>query len=156
MTRLIDRLALKNEDWIRVVCSFGAPRHQAQDIVQNMYIKLHEWELKGNKSILYNKKEVNYYFVFKVLRTLFLDHKRINGKYVPVGSERLLETSNDQEQELYFIADEIKNKIKMLHWYDKRIFNIVCVQGISMLQLSEATGISYHSIKRTIKKVKKF
>ena len=66
MNRLIDKLALKNDDWINIVKSFGADEHTAKDVVQNMYIKLHEWEERGNNSILYNKDEVNYYFVFKV------------------------------------------------------------------------------------------
>lgn len=155
MIRLIERLALKNQDWINVVRSFGADKETSEDVVQEMYIKLNDWELKGNRSILYNQNEVNYYFVFKVLRTLFVDHKRKCKKYVNVENERIFETSNDDEQELIYIAEEIKDKIEGLHWYDKRIFNIVCVQGVSMLQLSESTGISYHSIKRTIKKVKK-
>ncbi len=155
MIRLIERLALKNQDWINVVRSFGADKETSEDVVQEMYIKLNDWELKGNKSILYNSHEVNYYFVFKVLRTLFLDHKRKSKRYINVERQSIFEASNDDEQELIYIAEEIKNKIENLHWYDKKIFNIVCVKGVSMLQLSESTGISYHSIKRTIKKVKK-
>ncbi len=154
MTRLIDRLALKNEDWIRVVCSFGAPRHEAQDVVQNMYIKMHEWESKGKNSILYNKNEVNYYFVFKVLRTLFLDEKRATKNYFLTNSSKLFEHSNAEEMAIQNLTEDIKQRIEGLHWYDKRVFNIVCIQKISMLQLSQQTGISYHSIKRTIKKVK--
>lgn len=155
MIRLIDRLALKHQDWNNVVRSFGASKETSEDVVQNMYIKMNEWEVNGKTSILYNQNEVNYYFIFKVLRTLFLDEIRKSKKYVNVESDYIFEKSNEEELDQISLANEMKDKIENLHWYDKRIFNIVCIEGKSMLQLSENTGISYHSIKRTIKKVKK-
>lgn len=155
MNRLIDKLALKNNDWINIVKSFGADEHTAKDVVQNMYIKLHEWEERGNNSILYNKDEVNYYFVFKVLRSVWIDLLRKNKKYIPTDNKKIFVKSNEQEQSEVDFTIGLKEKLEKMHWYDKRVFDIVCIQGISMLQLSELTGISYYSIKRTIKKVKK-
>tara|TARA_R100000455_G_C6273205_1_gene130537 strand:- start:3521 stop:4000 length:480 start_codon:yes stop_codon:yes gene_type:complete len=155
MVRLIDRLALKDKDWKRIVCSFGASREASHDIVQNMYIKLDQWEKDHRKkSILYNEREVNYYFVFKVLRTLFLDYIKTNNKYYNPENDQHFNKSNDYEISMIDLTDDLKEKLSRLHWYDQRVFKIVCLQGISMLQLSELTGISYYSIKRTIKKVK--
>ena len=58
--------------------SFGLDKMTAEDIVQNMYIKIHGWSEKNKDKtkIMYNKDEVNYYFVFKTLRTLFYDYTR--------------------------------------------------------------------------------
>jgi DNA-directed RNA polymerase specialized sigma24 family protein len=155
MVRLIDRLALKDQDWKRIVRSFGASKEASHDIVQNMYLKLDQWERDHTKkSILYNDREVNYYFVFKVLRTLFLDYIKSNGKYIKPDSDKCFNKSNDYELSMNDLTDELKEKLRRMHWYDQRIFKIVCLQGVSMLQLSELTGISYYSIKRTIKKVK--
>lgn len=111
-------------------------------------------ERPHEKNILYNDREVNYYFVFKVLRTLFLDYIKNNGKYLKPDNDKCFNKSNDYELSMNDLTDEIKGKLKRMHWYDQRVFDIVCLQGISMLQLSELTGISYYSIKRTIKKVK--
>ena len=153
--RLIELLYKKHQDWIKMVRSFGGSKELSEDVVQNMYIKLNEWENKGKASILYTKDEVNYYFVFKVLRTLFIDEIRKEKKYVNVDNDRIFEISNEAEINDVEFSDELLQKLNDLHWYDQRIFKIVCLQGISMLQLSDQTGISYHSIKRTIKKVKK-
>tara|TARA_B110000261_G_C13037005_1_gene338708 strand:- start:687 stop:869 length:183 start_codon:yes stop_codon:yes gene_type:complete len=48
----------------------------------------------------------------------------------------------------------LKENFKLLDWYDKAIFTIVCLDGKSMLKLSKDTGISYGSIRKTIKEVK--
>ena len=50
---------------------------------------------------------------------------------------------------------DVEDKLKELYWYDRQIFEMVYKSGISMLQISQKTGIDYSSIKRTIKKVKK-
>tara|TARA_R100000995_G_scaffold20595_1_gene8584 strand:+ start:4106 stop:4633 length:528 start_codon:yes stop_codon:yes gene_type:complete len=153
--RLIDLLAKKHNDWIRVARSLGANDHIAKDIVQNMYLKIHDWAERNQKSILYTDKEVNYYFVFKVLNTLYMDYLRKNKKYIPTINTRTFEKSNEDALQQIEFTEDLKSKLTNLHWYDQRIFNIVVIQGMSMLQLSELTGISYYSIKRTIKKVKK-
>ena len=49
---------------------------------------------------------------------------------------------------------DIEDKLSKMYWYDRKIFELVYVKKISRLQLAEMTGISYHSIKRTVKKVK--
>ena len=80
---------------------------------------------------------------------------RKNKKYIPTDNKKIFVKSNEQEQSEVDFTIGLKEKLEKMHWYDKRVFDIVCIQGISMLQLSELTGISYYSIKRTIKKVKK-
>ena len=52
------------------------------------------------------------------------------------------------------LTDEIKGKLKRMPRYDQRVFDIVCLQGISMLQLSGPTGISSLSHQKNNKKSK--
>lgn len=140
--------------------TFGLDKMTAEDIVQNMYLKIHGWSErnKGNMSIMYNKDEVNYYFVFKTLRTLFYDYNRKASKTTN-NVERVSKVVS--EDYIYDDIDveikeaHIKQTLERLHWYDKKVFDLVYKEKISMLQLSEMTGISYYSIYRTIQKVKK-
>lgn len=162
--KILELLAVKHKTWVEITMTFGLDKMTAEDIVQNMYLKIHAWSEKneGKNSILYAKDDVNYYFVFKTLRSLFYDYTRKANrsvKYVEEVSEAV--EGYLSEDYIYDIIDAnkyddmIKNTLDNLHWYDHKVFNLVYKEKISMLQLSEMTGISYYSIYRTIQKVKK-
>ncbi len=156
MENLLNDLAIKHKDWVRIVLSFGADEDVAEDYVQDMYLKIYDWYLRSDKakSIMYNGDEINYYFVFKTLNSLYITKKRREVKYPKASLEDVQLTDNIDFDKNMFM-NEIQEKIDKLYWYDKKIFEFVYKKGMSMLQLSQLTGISYYSIKRTINKVKK-
>ena len=69
----------KHRDWIKIVNSFGEDPSVSEDLVQEMYIKI-QLKLERGLDISYGD-ELNYYYIFKTLRTLFLDLKR-KGKNI--------------------------------------------------------------------------
>ena len=72
---VITLIAKKHNTWVDIVTTFGCPKRIAEDITQEMYIKIHfQLEKEGN-NIMYND-DVNYYYIFKTLKTLYLDLKR--------------------------------------------------------------------------------
>ena len=147
-------LAKKHNDWLRIVQSFGVDKMTSEDYVQDMYIKIHEYSEKNDNSILYNNTEVNYYFVYKVLRSIWLNSLKEKKRYVEHDLKNF-EKSSEEVVDLNDIKDAMEKKLSQLYWYDRKIFEMVYKDGISMLQISDKTGIDYCSIKRTIKKVKK-
>lgn len=158
--KILELLGRKHETWVEVTMSFGLDKDQAEDIVQDMYIKIHNWLEKNdrNATIMYNETEVNYYFVFKTLRTLFYDSTRKAKRVKKVPEMASEELSADY---IYDLLDQeinekrIRQALDEMYWYDKKVFDLVYNQGWSMLQLSNISGISYYSIYRTIQKVKK-
>ena len=107
---------------------------------------------------MYNKDEVNYYFVFKTLRTLFYDYTRKVSRRANYSEKASKSLSEDYIYDLIDVEikeQHLKEVLERLHWYDKKVFDLVYKENISMLQLSEMTGISYYSIYRTIQKVKR-
>ena len=72
--RLIDKLADKHEDWIRMAKSFGADNEQSNELVQSMYIRLVKYVDADSERIMYTKDEVNTYYVYVTLRNLFLSN----------------------------------------------------------------------------------
>ncbi len=149
MDNLLEKLSLKHQTWINVVQSFGCDRYTAEDVVQEMYIKLDRWN-NSDRSIIYENEELNYYFVFKALRSIYLNY---------VNKEKKHKSDQIDDIEVgYTIPDSdehIRKKIEHLHWYDQKIFDLVFIHGYSMLELSKLTNISYHSIKRTCARMKK-
>jgi RNA polymerase sigma factor (sigma-70 family) len=152
---VLNLLAEKHNDWINVVKSFGASKEVAEDVTQDMYIKLHSWSQKNDRSLMYNQDEVNYYFVFKVLRSIYLDDVKKNLQTINPDTEDIfLNRTNKEEIDSKEISEEVEDRLSKMYWYDRKIFELVYVKKISRLQLAEMTGISYHSIKRTVRKVK--
>ncbi len=149
-------IATQHQKWINIVRSFGMHNY-AEDIVQNMYIKIHKWNGKYDASIMYNETEINEYFIFKVLRNLFLDYHRkkkitYNTFYEPSISDISKYISKyEYEEQLNIVKEEIKS----WHLYDQKIYELIFLENKSMLELSKLTGIDYYSIYRRVKRIKK-
>ncbi len=156
--KTLELLAEKHKTWVEITQTFGLDKMTAEDLVQDMYLKIDAWSKRNerNSSILYEGKEINYYFVFKTLRTLFLDYIRREQRSILKHSEEVLQPSYIFERIDKDINEKrIKTLIKDLAWYDRKVFELVYNQNMSMLKLSEMTGISYYSIYRTIQKIKR-
>ena len=143
-------LAKKHSDWVQVVSSFGCDKQLAEDITQEMYIKI-QLKLEKGLDISYGKNDINYYYVFKTLRTLFLDLKRKtkNIKMVDIENLSNFETDVDYTEKY----DLVKKELKKMYWYDRKVFEIIN-SGQSIAALSRKTKIQYYSLYNTYKKVK--
>jgi RNA polymerase sigma factor (sigma-70 family) len=150
---VLDILAKDHKKWLNIVRSFGLT-YDAEDLVQEMYLKVYQWNGKYDKTLMFNETEVNYYFIFRVLRNLFLDKcktkkKHSNIEYVPEPLFKDISLEYKQELEM------VKKEIKSWHIYDRKIYELIFLENKSMLELSKLTGIDYYSIYRTVKKIKK-
>ncbi len=150
MEETIKKLYLKHDTWVDIVSSFGCNKVTAEDLVQEMYIKL-QIKLEKGLDINYIDDEINYYYVFKTLRTLFLDLKRKekNIKYQEIDDSEFV--SHDANYDSTYI--DIQEELDKQYWYDKKIFEIIN-EGMSVASLSRKTGIQYYSLYNTYTKVK--
>ena len=57
-------IAKKHDTWVEIVQTFGCTKRIAEDITQEMYIKIHLGLEKGMLDLMY-KDEINYYYIFK-------------------------------------------------------------------------------------------
>ena len=89
-------LAKKHRNWIDIVCSFGCDRQLAEDITQEMYIKI-QLKLEKGLNISYGENDINYYYIFRTLHSLFIDLKRKkkNIKIVDIENLRNFESDVD-------------------------------------------------------------
>tara|TARA_E500000318_G_C3559912_1_gene212941 strand:+ start:1495 stop:1989 length:495 start_codon:yes stop_codon:yes gene_type:complete len=148
----------KHDDWVGIVCSFGCNRSTAEDIVQECYIKLDRL-IKSGTEFMYNETEINHYYVFRTLRSLFIDLKRKEARAGFVDIEGISEkkiSAMIYENDLDVVKkyEEIQKELKEMHWYDQRVYNYI-EGGESVASLSEKTEISYYSLYNTYKNVKK-
>lgn len=152
---MILELAFKrHKNWIEIVQSFGCNKDTAEDLVQEMYIKLDRIASSGT-DLMY-KDDINYFYVFKMLSTMFLDLKRKEGRSIILNLDELPDSTIDQDMTNYEEKyDTIMTAMDELYWYDRKVYEIID-DGLSISELSRKTKISYYSLYNTFNKVKKF
>jgi DNA-directed RNA polymerase specialized sigma24 family protein len=139
----------KHSDWIRIVNSFGDDPSISEDLVQEMYIKI-QLKLEKGLDISYGD-EINYYYIFKTLRTLFLDLKRKGKNIKRVSADNIKGVDDTIDYEKKY--NLVKKELKKMYWYDRKIFELIN-SGESIASLSRKTGIQYYSLYNTYNKVK--
>jgi len=148
----IEAIFKKHNDWVDIVQTFGCNKETAEDLVQEMYVKI-QLKINNGLDISFGDEDINHIYVFKTLRTLFLDLKR-KEKNIYLESDEVLDEvesdfSIDNFDEVY---DQVKGELKKMYWYDRKIFDLID-NGKSIAELSRDTNISYYSLYNTYRKV---
>ena len=151
----LQKIAEKHNDWLRIVKSFGCKNQYCEDIVQTMYIKVHTL-INSGTDISYGD-DINHFYIYRILRSLFIDLCRKEAKVTKVNLEHLERFVQEEEVQEY---KDIEGKMKELdtlldkvYWYDKKVFDLIS-EGMSIAELSKKSGISYYSLYNTYKNVK--
>jgi RNA polymerase sigma factor (sigma-70 family) len=157
---ILNKIAKKHSDWISICKSFGLDNYSAEDLVQDMYIKIYEWmerNGKNGKDLIYEKESINYYLIFRTLRGLFIDKYRKESKVKKVTidyiTDLVQEDNNTKQKNITLKMQQLDKLLDDVYWYDKKVFNLIS-QGMSIAELSKKTGISYYSLYNTYKNVK--
>jgi len=152
----LQKIASKHNDWVRIVKSFGCEGDKCEDIVQEMYLKAHT--LISNGTDISFGDEINHFYIYRVLRSLFIDLCRKEAKITKVNIEYLEKFVEEEEVKQY---KDIEGKMKQLdtlvdklYWYDAKVWRLIAEEKMSIAQLSKESGISYYSLYNTYKNVK--
>lgn len=152
----LEKLASKHDTWIRTVKSFGCKGYLCEDVVQEAYLKINTLVLNKGLDITYDD-DINYFYMYRTLKSLFLDLCRKEAKITKVNLDYLEKFVQDEEKKQY---KDIEGKMRQLntlldkmYWYDKKVFDLIS-DGMSIAELSKQTGISYYSLYNTYKNVK--
>ena len=151
--KTMKKLYQKNNDWIEICQSFGLDKETSKDLTQEMYIKI-QLKLEKGLDITY-EDSFNYFYIFKTLRSLFLDLKR-KGKNIHIvdfNLENSLDYISLKEVDFSGNYKKIEKELSKLYWYDRKVFDIIN-SGESIAELSRKSGIAYYSLYNTYRKVK--
>lgn len=155
MNQLLKKIARKHKDWVGIVISFGCSPVVAEDIVQEMYLKINTLLEKG-LDISFGD-DYNYYYIYRTLKNSYFIYSSKEAKVKKVSTD-LIELYEDEKdvpknknilkkmKQLNLVLDEI-------YWYDRKVFEIIS-NGTSIAELSRKTNISYASLYNTYKNVK--
>lgn len=142
----------KHNQWVEIVQTFGGlNKEECEDLVQTMYILLIKNTQKG-VDYLY-KDEINYYYVFKILRGLYVDLIRKKSKVKLISLENIEPVTEIDHNNYDEVYNKLQDILKDMYWYDKKVFEII-EDGTNISELSRKSKISYYSLYNTYKKVK--
>lgn len=170
MINILDILCLKHDTWIKYVISFGCPADIAEDYVQEMYIKIHNYSQKGN-DLMFNQNEVNFFFVYVTLKNMYYDDIRAKKKITFTELEDNHTVEEVERIDNYIEQSEaLKNWVKELDkeinreqeysqyqaslCYIRFIYQKIFLEDISVQQLANETNLSYWSIRNTVLRIK--
>ena len=155
---MLELLVKQQADWIRIAYNMTEDMDEAKDLVQEMYLVV----LEGKRSIkdITYKDQINRYFVWKLLRSLFIDEYRRKNSKKSVVTFELREEDNAIEGVVYDYSEDdsfssIVDKIKEItsDWkpYDKKLFDLYFMQGLSLRKIAKGAGIGLNSIHNSVK-----
>ncbi|MEN8805060.1 MAG: hypothetical protein ACN4EF_02250 [Wenyingzhuangia sp.] len=116
-------------------------------------------QLEKGLDIMYNEDEINYYYIFKTLKTLFLDLKRKSKNITVLDLDEHLESYGDT----YYAQDDIdydaaysavQIELSEMFWYDRKVFEVISSGDETIAEFSRKSNIPYYRLYFTYQKVK--
>ena len=148
---MFEKIYADHNKWINTTLKFGCTKEEAEDIVGNMYVIIGGMLNKG-LDISYGD-QVNYYYIYKTLKTSFLQMVNRKNKQKTVSIDLVLDIESGEYIDYDVKKDILTDELDKIHWYDRKVFELI-QNDCSITQLSNKTNISYHSLYNTYRKTK--
>ena len=132
---MLELLAQKDNYWRQIAYKICKDKYLADDIVNDMYLKLTD-----------NEKAKNDFYVVIVIRNLFIDTTK-ERKYITIDENFTKEVTTNYE-----IDDYELQLIEGLKWWERDLIELS--HDHSLRELGKKLNINYAFIHRTIKRVR--
>jgi len=132
---VLELLAKKDNYWRQIAYKICKDKYLADDIVNDMYLKLAD-----------NEKAKNDFYVVIVIRNLFIDTTK-ERKYITIDENFTKEVNNNYE-----LDDNELQLIDSLEWWERDLIELS--HDYSLRELGKKLNINYAFIHRTIKRVR--
>ena len=148
---MLEKVFSYHKKWINTVLKFGCTQQEAEDIVGDMYCIIGKMLNKG-LDISFGD-DVNYYYIYRTLKTSYLQLYNKKKKEGKVSLDLTLELQEVDSVDFDAAFETLNKELKEIHFYDRKVFNLI-QEGCSITELSKRTTISYHSLYNTYRKTK--
>lgn len=136
--------------------------HESEDVVQEMYIRLHKY-IKNPSAIIIDDKP-NMLFMWVTLRNIVRTLKGSVKVIETVGIDEFpdwdlldLNAFDREESESFeHMVDLVYEASEEMHWYYDKMFKLYYQSDLSMRDISKGSKISLKNIFDTIKKTRNY
>ena len=77
---VLEKVARNHTLWLKMVLNMGCNPSMAEDIVQQMYLRIDRL-VKEGKNVMYDDESANRFYIYLTLKSMYIDYKRTRGKY---------------------------------------------------------------------------
>jgi RNA polymerase sigma factor (sigma-70 family) len=151
----------KHHKWLLAVAyNLTQNQEDSEELVQELYLKL--MEMDNLHKIVYNETDLNLFYLYKILKSSFLNNVKANQKLAKTAlKEDIIESKADEEYDIQ--RDENTEKLleliedtleKQLHWFDSKLFTTYISEDHSIQSLHNETKISKNAIFTSLRKTK--
>ena len=139
----LEELSKKDKKWREVAYKICKCKSIADDLVQEMYLRIYR-----NENIL----NVTDWYICKTIESIFLNSKKSKKKQIPVDDFFSLKDNQktfDPDDKEIKILDKVKNLSEIQKDF------ISMTYDYSLRNISKETGVSYGHVFREVKKARK-
>ena len=150
---MLEKLAVHHLLWIKMLVNLGCKVEDAKDLVQDMYIRLDRL-VKDPQKMMYGD-EVNRYYVWTTLRNMYFsklkkDRASIFYELRDSDESEIDDYDTLEDDAFRSITDKIDNITSKWTIYDKRLFELYFIEGLSLRAISKGSKIGLTSIHTSI------
>lgn len=133
----------------------GCPKPYAEDVVQEVYIKLDKYRDNIEHKLILKDKSVNSFYMFVSIRNMVRTMIKEEGTYVNY-EEFYYEEANDEadmdmERAFNSLINKIKDEANTWGRYHSKLFNVYYMTDFSMRDIADGTGIGLTHIYNNLK-----
>lgn len=167
---ILEELSKRNDEWIKIALSICKDKTLANDLVQEMYLRIEKY-VKDPERITINDK-ISSLYIYVTIRNLYFKHQ--NNKKRKILYEYKDYDSFDDNDVFNNDTDSIENDLELLemeeahkkimekilqeistwHWYDEKLFKLYFFTDKSLRTIASETRISLTSIYNSCKNYK--
>ena len=165
---MLEILSKNHSTWVAMGLSMGIPQDMVEDFIHEAYLRLNKY-VETPEKIMYNKTEINRFYVYITIKNLWTDYNKAktkytvykiddyNGEYNFNTPEWALyeEVNYEKEKAQEYILTKINQEVESWdYWYDKKLFKLYYNTDLSLRKLASETNISVTSIFNSCKNYK--
>ena len=150
---MLEKLAVHHLLWIKMLVNLGCKVEDAKDLVQDMYIRLDRL-VKDPQKMMYGD-DVNRYYVWTTLRNMYFsklkkDRASIFYELRDSDESEIDDYDTLEDDAFRSITDKIDNITSKWSIYDKRLFELYFIKGLSLRAIAKGSKIGLTSIHTSI------
>ena len=166
---MLELIAKHHSTWVGYLINNGCPASIAEDIVQEMYLKI-DRSCVTLKRIMYNEKEINHGYIRVALLNLYKDYYKAKQRVKVVSIDENPVVWNELSEQEYECGIEKEKEIQEQHQKDVDFINRITreinsfkdeynrnaarayfLYPFSMREIAKESGISLTSLFNSIK-----
>jgi DNA-directed RNA polymerase specialized sigma24 family protein len=156
---MLELLALRHKEWVDMARVVGCPEPYAEDVVQEVYIRLYNYRENIYNKLILPDDEVNTFYMFVSIRNMVRTMMKNEGVYINYEEFYYEEADGlaDMQMEEAFSKLIVKMRNEANSWgrYHSKLFNVYYMTDFSMRDIADGTGISLTHIYNNLKTYKK-